>query len=166
MANKAAAAEETRLNFADVEEQKEFGLLPAGRFHVQITGLQERQASDQAKNPGARILRWEFTVQSGEYANRKVWDNHVCVADAMWKVKAFLSALDVNTSNVSYDFEENEFYLGDDLLDMDDFVGREIDVKVGVRHGRTDSQTGKEYAAQNRVNSFHEHDSSEDDLLS
>jgi hypothetical protein len=160
------AAEDTRLNFADVDDQKEFGLLPAGRFHVSITGLQERQASEQAKNPGSRILRWEFTVQSGEYEGRKVWDNHVCVADAMWKVKAFLAALDTDTSKVSYDFEQNEFYLGDDLLDMDDYVGRELDVKVGVRHGRTDTVTNKEYAAQNRVNQFYPHDASEDDLLS
>jgi hypothetical protein len=161
-----SATDDTRINFADVEDQKEFSLLPAGRYPVEITGLQERQASDQAQNPGARILRWEFTVaQPHEYADRKVWDNHVCVKDAMWKVKAFLAALDVDTSKLSYDLENSEFELDGEILDMDDFVGRLIDVKVGVRHGRKDPNTQKEYSAQNRVNNFYPHEDSDDDLL-
>lgn len=159
------ATEDTRLNFADVEEQKEFSLLPTGRYPAEITGLQERQASDQAQNPGARIMRWEFTVTGDDYPGRKVWDNHVCVKDAMWKVKAFLQALGADTDNMSYDFEQNEFYLGDDLLDMDDYVGRSIDIRVGVRHGRKDPNTGKNYAEQNRVNAFYEHETTDSDLL-
>lgn len=162
---KAAATDDTRLNFADVEDQKEFGLLPAGRYYVEITGLQERLASDQAQNPGARILRWEFTVVDGEYKDRKVWDNHVCVKDAMWKVKAFVQALNVDTDKLTYDFEDNEFYLDGAPLDMDDYVGRGLDVKVGVRHGRKDPNTGKNYSDQNRINNFYEHESSDSDLL-
>lgn len=158
-------ADEARINFADVEDQKDFGILPAGRYHVEISNLTEREASEQSDNPGARILRWEFTVKSGEYENRKMWDNQVCVKSAFWKIKALLQAAGIDTDQITYDANENEFYNGDDELDMDDLVGTEMDVKVGVRPARKDPTTQREYQAQNRVNNFYEHEASDGDLL-
>lgn len=157
--------DEARINFADVEEQKDFSVLPAGRYHVEVTGLTERAASDQSDNPGARILRWEFTVASGEYTGRKVWDNQVCVKSAFWKIKAMLQAGKVDTNLIDFDADEKEFYHDGSLYDMDDLVGVEMDVKVGVRPARKDPTTNREYQAQNRVNNFYEHEESEADLL-
>lgn len=156
---------DARINFADVEDQKDFSILPAGRYHVEVTDLTEREASDQSDNPGARILRWEFTVKTGEYENRKMWDNQVCVKSAFWKIKALLNAAGIDTDQITYDANEKEFYHDDDILDMDDLVGKEMDVKVGVRPARKDPTTQREYQAQNRVNNFYEHEASDADML-
>lgn len=158
--------ESTRINFADVDDQKEFSVLPAGKYVADISAFSEKEASSESKNPGARLLRWEFTVSEGqEYENRKVWDNQVCVSSTMWKIKALFAAAGLDTQKISFDSEDKEFFLGEDLIDMDDLVGTRLTIGIGIRPGNKDPKTGNEYKAQNRVNNFFEYEATEGDLL-
>lgn len=161
-----AAASSTRINFADVEDQKEFSVLPTGKYTLQISDLTEREAGDQAKNPGARILRWEFTVVNDEdYANRKVWDNQACVKDSLWKVKALLKAAGFDVSSLGYDPETKEFDQDGEPLDMSDIVGETIVGSIGIRPANKDKNTGKDYPQQNRINQFYPYEEDDADLL-
>jgi hypothetical protein len=155
----------TRINFVDVPEQKTFEILPTGTYVSTISNLTTRYASEQAKNPGALILRWEFEVTEGEYANRKVFDNQTCATDSMWKVKALLDAVGLDTTSLSYDPDEFTFYNDDDAIDMDELIGETVALKVGVRPARKDPNTGKDYDKQNRVNAFYAHEASDEDLM-
>lgn len=164
-------ASSTRINFADVSDQKEFDVLPTGTYTARISNLVERQAGDTSQNAGARILRWEFEVINNEsYNNRKVWDNQICIESAMWKIKAMLTALEVPVDTVTYDDENQTFYYKDDdnseqELDMEDLVGGVLDIKVGIRPARKDPNTGRDYDKQNRVNAFYVHEASDDELM-
>lgn len=165
------ASSSSRISFVDLPEQKEFGILPNGTYPVRIANLQDRYAGENAKNPGARMLRWEFeVVGSSEYENRKVWDNQVCIPDALWKVKALLNAAGVDTSTLSYDDDDKEFYYEDSdgseqQLDMDELLGTVVEIKVGKRPARKDETTGREYPEQNKVTQFYAHEPSDADLL-
>lgn len=160
-----------RINFADVPDQKNFEPLPAGNYTATISNVQRRQAGDNARNPGALNLRWEFEiVQNDEYDGRKVFDNQTCVSNSLWKVKALLNGLNLDTSTLTFDDEEQEFYfLGDDgaeeQLDLDELVGSILDIKVGVRPAGTDPNTGRAYDKQNRVNGFYVHETSDEELM-
>jgi len=155
-----------RYNFAEVEDQKEFEVLPAGKYHLRISDLTEREAGENAKNPGARILRWEFEVaEDGEYESRKVWDNQALTAGSLWKPKALLSAIGVDTDSIDYDDEDKEFYQGDNVIDMTEFVGEDVVGSIGIRPANKDKNTGKDYPKQNRVNSFYAYEADDAELL-
>ncbi len=160
-----------RISFVDLPEQKEFGILPNGVYTARIANLQDREAGPQAKNPGARMLRWEFEVINNEdYDSRRIWDNQVCTPQTMWKIKALLNAVNVDTSSLSFDEDDNQFYYEDDkgdehVLDMDELLGSVVDIKVGKRPARTDPETNREYAEQNKITQFYVHEASDADLL-
>lgn len=160
-----------RINFVDVPDQKNFEPLPQGQYTAVISNLQKRQAGDNARNPGALNLRWEFEiVNNEEYENRKVFDNQTCVENSLWKVKALLNGLNFDTSTLIYDDEEQQFYFGEDEdsleeLDLDELVGSMVDIKVGVRPAGTDPNTGRAYDKQNRVNGFYVHETTDEELM-
>lgn len=158
-----------RLNFTDVPEQKNFEVLPTGQYVAQISNLSTRLVGDSSPNAGALTLRWEFEILNDEYSGRKVFDNQTCVASSLWKVKALLNALDLDTSTLTYDDEEQTFYFegqnGEEQLDLDELVGSTIELKVGVRPARKDPNTGQDYDKQNRVNAFFPHEASDAELM-
>jgi hypothetical protein len=154
-----------RYSFVDIPDQKTFEILPTGNYNCSITNLTTRYASDQAKNPGALILRWEFEVINGEHANRKVFDNQTCSPDSLWKVKALFDAIGLDVSAFEYDDEDFTFYLNDDPVELEELLGSTVTVKVGVRPGRKDPNTGKDYDKQNQVNAFFPYEASDEDLM-
>jgi hypothetical protein len=160
----------TRINFVDVPEQKNFDVLPSGTYVCTISNLSTRYASEKSQNPGALILRWEFEVTQGDYVNRKLFDNQTCAESALWKVKAMLDAIGIDTDTLSYDSDDKQFsFIGEDgdeqELDMEELIGQTLELKVGVRPARKDPNTGQDYDKQNRVNSFYPHVATDEELL-
>jgi uncharacterized protein DUF669 len=156
-----------RINFADVPEQKTFDILPAGQYVSTISNVSTREAGSNAKYPGALNIRWEFEITNNpEYDGRKVFDNQTAVENSMWKIKALLDALEFDTDTFAYDDEDKTFYVGEDeVLDLEELVGQVLEIKVGVRPARKDTETGKEYDKQNRVNAFFPHEASDAEML-
>lgn len=71
-----------------------FDPLPAGRYDVEVTDAEETKASQEAKNPGAPMIKIEFTViNDEEYEGRKLWLNLVFTEKSMGPVKGNLLAL-------------------------------------------------------------------------
>ena len=142
-----------KVNFADVEDQRDFSPIPAADYHAMVTNVKNAEVKS-GNNKGAPRLNWEFTVQGGDYDNRKVFDGHNLVKNQLWKPKALLKAagFDVPTD------EEFEF-------DPEDVVGSEVMIKVEVQ-GAQKADDGTEYKAKNNVRAFFPYEESDDDLIS
>jgi hypothetical protein len=157
--------EPIRINFTGVEGRKTFHLLPAGKYIAEVTDYTEDEASDEADNPGARMINWEFTIEStvGEETaivarvkdpetkkvseeeikveGRRVYDNMVMVENSFWRIKSFLDALWLATD-------------GEIELWPDQIVGLRLVLQVGMQRAKKDRKTGREYRARNKVNDF------------
>lgn len=158
-------SEPIRINFTGVEGRKTFHLLPAGKYVAEVTDYTEDEASDEAANPGARMINWEFTIEStvGEETEivarvkdpetkkisdeeikvegRRVYDNMVMVEGSFWRIKSFLDALWFATD-------------GEIELWPDQIVGLRLILQVGMQRGKKDRKTGREYRARNKVIDF------------
>lgn len=131
-----------RLNFADTDEPKEggFELLPNGKYHCQVTSVEETETGENAKEPGTPMLKMEYTVMSGKYEGRKIWDNLVLGDSSLWKTKALLYAIGYTKEEVAspdFDFQPEEM-----------FMERELTISLG----RQPAKDG--YEARNKVNSY------------
>lgn len=153
------------INFADIEDQKEFSPLPRGRYVLEITDQEDRYAGENSKNPGARMLNWEFSVRDNEdYQNQKTWDLQVCVPTSLFKAKALFTAAGVDTNNLSYNMDEQAFYIvdedGDNVeLDVQDLVGKMVEAKIKIQPAT------REQEARNQITAFYPHESEDDELL-
>ena len=153
-------SDEFRLNFSDTGDQLNFDPIPSGMYHCQITDASVRAASERAKNPGAPSIRTEFTVASGEYEGRKVFDNITIVEDdekedPVWKrrLKGLLGSLGYDTT-------------GELAFEVPNFIGRELDLKVGTQAKSVDPVTKQEYPPKNTAQSFYPHEMTDTDMLS
>jgi hypothetical protein len=53
-----------------------YDVLPAGTYVCKVTDYEMKQTANAGKLPaGTPGIRWEFTIQDGEHAGRKVWTN-------------------------------------------------------------------------------------------
>lgn len=134
-----------RLDFSNVEGQKDFEPIPSGRYLVEVTDYKEGEASENAKNPGATTISWALAVDGDkhpDYANRYVWENMTIVEASLWRLKAFLSAC-------GFDVD------GEVDFDPEEVLGSQLVIKVGVQKGRKDPRTGQEYDPRNTVRAFY-----------
>lgn len=160
--------EPIRINFTGVQGQRSFHLLPSGRYIATPTDFTEDFASDTAANPGARMINWEFTIEStitGEtevmvnvkdpdthvtsqeeikVEGRRLFDNMVIVAGSYWRMKAFLDALWYNTDG------EIELWPAEIVEE-----GTRLVIEVGVQRAKKDRKAQKEYKARNKIVAFH-----------
>lgn len=139
--------DDLRINFAEVEGQKEFTPVPASRQSVIVTDWQQGEVTgEESVNKGALKLTFELTVQGGDFEGRRIWDTFTVVPKALWKLKAFFGAVGEDM--------EREISI-DQLLDMSaNVLGTELDVKLGIQAARVDPRTGNEYGARNKIQSY------------
>lgn len=130
-----------RVDFTDVEGQKEFTPIPPSRQDVIVSDFDTGEVSENSKNAGAAKLSVEYTVQGGDYDGRRIWDTFIVLPQTLWKLKAFLSA-------VGEDVE------GELDITPEDYVGRELNVKLAIQPARKDERTGNEYQARNTVKAY------------
>jgi len=112
-----------KVNFTDVEVSN-FEPLPSGWYTVAVTDGEIRESGPASKNPGAEYIHWEYTVQEGDSANRKVWDNTSMLPQALFSLKGLLAA----TGRFSDDQINGELD-----FEIDDVVGATLQVRVAQR---------------------------------
>jgi hypothetical protein len=97
-------------------ESKGFDPLPKGTYHVAITDASIEESGPNAKNPGANYIKFEFTVQDGEFENRKLWTNASLLPQALFTLKGIMASTG-RDPNASVDIEEYVIEcIGDELV--------------------------------------------------
>lgn len=84
-----------QVNFSAEEassEAQSFDPLPSGSYHVRITEITTKECGPSSKNPGKEYWNVEFTVQDGEYADRKIWTNVMLFEGALYSLVQLLKA--------------------------------------------------------------------------
>lgn len=109
-----------KLNLADVKVN-DFEALPPGWYNVRVTGVEEKVSGDNAKHPGSTYLNIEYTVQDGEFEDRKVWGNASLLPHALFTIKGLLAAIG------GFDVD------GELEFDEDDLIGKACMVKLTKR---------------------------------
>jgi hypothetical protein len=129
-----------KVNFTDVEVRN-FDPIPTGKYHVKITDAEIKQSGPASKNPGSDYINFEYTVQEGDYNNRKVFGMASLLPHALFSIKGILQA-------VGYDAE------GEMEFELDDLIGKDLIVKVNKRPART-LDDGREVDESNEVKSYY-----------
>lgn len=140
-----------KLNFADVQSGS---LLPNGRYYVMVTGF-ELTETQGGKAPGTPMVKAEYTVSSGEYENRKVWDNLVLNKESLWKAKQFLLAAGMYKEEVD-SWNLRNFL---DAVEDERFMERDLDLTV------KQTRETEEYDARNQVSGYKVHTRTVDEML-
>jgi hypothetical protein len=133
-----------RVNMTDVEVS-DYDPVPSGKYRVAVTDGELKESGENAKNPGAEYIHWEFTIQDEEYQGRKVWANTSLLPHALFSLKGLLSATGFNTDG------EIEF-------EIDDVINKECVVRVVRKGERTNPNTGETYDPTNEVKAYYKLD--------
>ncbi len=127
------------VDFTDVETTS-FEPVPAGPYLLAVTDWNRVETKNEGKLPvGTPGINWEFTIQEGPYANRKLWTNHWIHPKTLGFVKGLLGATgDYSEEDLSGQFD----------IDPDAVVGSLVGARVKVRPAQG------QYAASNDIGSF------------
>jgi len=79
-----------QVNLADVDSG--FEPIPAGSYPCKVTDIELTKTSAQAKNPDVPMIKFELTVQGGDYDGRKVFTNAVLLPQTMFNLKGIMEA--------------------------------------------------------------------------
>lgn len=104
------------VDFSNVEE-RDFSPIPRGRYVVEITNAEIREGNEFP------YLMVESTVASGDFADKKLWDNMSFSPKALWKLKQFYRGLSVSDEDLSTGF----------TVDPDELIGQTVLVNVQVK---------------------------------
>jgi hypothetical protein len=134
------------VDFSQTSGGASFDPLPAGWYKVAITDINVKQSSAQAKFPNEDYLSFEFTVQDGEYEDRKLWTNAMLLTHALFTLKGILGALGYDVSG-ALDIQS--------MLESGELEGRELLVRAKVKPPvfESDGKTIK-YDAGNELKAF------------
>ena len=99
------------VNLGQVEERT-FDPLPAGTYEARMTG-QELKDSQSSEYQYHSI---EFTIDEGEYADRKLWDNYSLNPKSLFAMKRTLVALGAPQDDLSEDSEKESEELWEDRI--------------------------------------------------
>jgi hypothetical protein len=154
-----------RLDFSGVGPRKAFHLLPAGRYIAEVVDFTKDKASDEATNPGAQIIKWEFTIEStvdGEteietrvknpetkrmedatikVEGRTLFDSMVIVENSLWRLMSLLDACWFDTK-------------GEINLRPEEVLSNRLILQIGIQAAKKDRKTRKEYRARNKIVEF------------
>lgn len=107
-----------KVNFSEQEassEARSFDPIPSGQYYCRITDIDLRECGPESKNPGKPYWAVEFTVQDGEYENRKLWTNAMLFEGALYTVAQMMKAAG---------FEAN--MKKGIINDAEDFISKEV----------------------------------------
>jgi len=115
-----------KVNFSSEEASSEARKpIPRGEYHVKITDIDLRESQSE-KNNGKPYWAIEFTVQDGEYSDKRVWTNCMLFEGALYTFAQLMKAL-------GYDIRSGEFT----VPDAEDLISRDVIVRVSIRPERT-----------------------------
>ncbi|TXH55544.1 MAG: DUF669 domain-containing protein [Desulfurellales bacterium] len=119
------------VDFSDVQGG-DFDAIPAGVYNVAVTDWSRTETKNEGKLPaGTPGINWEFTIQDGQYENRKLWINHWIHPNTLGFLKTFLEKTGRYT---------DEQLSGSFDLDPDSVVGAELQAVVTVRQYEGDDR--------------------------
>jgi len=119
------------VDFTDVKGG-DFDAIPAGVYNVAVTDWSKVETKNEGKIPaGTPGVNWEFTIQDGDYENRKLWTNHWIHPNTLGFLKGFLEK--------SGRYTEEELGGAFDL-DPDKVVGAELQAVVIVKKYQGDDK--------------------------
>jgi hypothetical protein len=105
-----------RVNFSDDEaEAKDFEPLPTGKYNCKITDVEMRYSQSE-KNPGKPMYGFEFTVQDGQYTDRKIWTNACLWDGALYTIASIMKALGYNVESGSMEIPIGDDFIGKDIV--------------------------------------------------
>lgn len=110
------------VNFSDQEagsEALDFEALPSGKYYCRVTDIELKEVGQDSKNAGKNYWAIEFTVQDGEYENRKLWTNAMLFEGALYTLVQLLKATG----------HEDAIATGD-IPDADEFLSKEVMLNV------------------------------------
>ena len=84
-----------KINFSEQEASSEaldFTPVPTGKYECRVTDIELRECGPNSKNPGKPYWAIEFTVQDGEFENRKFWTNAMLFEGALYTTAQLLKA--------------------------------------------------------------------------
>ena len=119
------------IDFTDVKGG-DFDAIPAGVYNIAVTDWSKTETKNAGKIPaGTPGINWEFTIQDGEFENRKLWTNHWIHPNTLGFLKTFL----LKTGRYTEEELESQFD-----LDPDRLVGAEMQAVVIVRQYKGDDR--------------------------
>jgi Protein of unknown function (DUF669) len=137
--------EDLRINFSEVEARGSIDPLPTGKYHVKVTDGEIKPCGPASNNPGKPYINWEFTVQDGQYENRRCWTNAMLFEPALFTMKNMLEVVGA----------------GDQALKISELipfmVGKDMIIKVVKRAANEE----KGWDESNEVKGFFPYDGSE-----
>lgn len=125
-----------RVNLSAADAQ--FDALPAGKYLAKVTGGElNTSESDTAKHPGSEYINWEFTIQTGEFEDRKLWSNTTvshgdCDCNDEEKFNKSLGNL-VSLLKATGVASDDDLESEDFELDIDDLIGKDVVLVVTQR---------------------------------
>lgn len=135
-----------RIDFTEVEDQVEFKPVPPSKQNAVISDWDQGETGENSKNPGAPKLTLEYTIQDGDYEGRRIWDVFTFGEKSLWKIKGLLVALGEDPTQYTS--------VGDIIGAAQDWLGKELTIKLAVQQARKDERTGNEYPARNNVKGY------------
>lgn len=119
-----------------------FDPIPAGIYTVAITDYEFKETGENAKHPETEYLNFEFTIQDGEYEDRKLWTNCMLPPYDPFMLKGLVSACEGQGVASSSDFDLDKW--------LEKAIGKTCSAVVKIRKA-TD-----EYEASNEIKRFKE----------
>lgn len=108
-----------RVDFSEVQN---FEPVPSGVYTVRVASIEDKQAGENAQNPGAPMLLWSFEVtEPEEFAGRRIFNNTMLSGKALFNLRNTLKALDP---------ENADEYDGEIEFEPEDFINKECVIEV------------------------------------
>ncbi len=146
-----------RVNLSETDADA-FEPFPGGRYPLNVFDGEIRTSGPNATHPDAEYIAWDFTVASGDFDGRHVWDNtSFSHADcdcgdeekflkALFKLKGLLAATG-KWSPEELDAEEFAF-------EIDDIVGSVVKAQIRIKKD-------EEYGDKNEIRKYMAMDAAE-----
>lgn len=83
-----------KINFSDQEaasEARSFDPIPSGEYYCRLTDVEDREVKE-GPNQGKEYWHLEFTVQDGDYQDRKVWTNCMLFEGALYTLAQLMKS--------------------------------------------------------------------------
>ena len=128
-----------KIGFNEVEVRT-FEPIPRGRYLAKLSAAEFVPESKRSGEPG---IAWEFTVNGGEYNNRKGFINSSLQAQSLWSAQRNLIALGMSKEEVDaleWDTDEPETIQST----LNDLIGN--DCVIMIRHEKYEGEVTQRIA--------------------
>ena len=128
-----------KIGFNEVEVRT-FEPIPRGRYLAKLSAAEFVPESKRSGEPG---IAWEFTVNGGEYNNRKGFINSSLQAQSLWSAQRNLIALGMSKEEVDalkWDTDEPETVQST----LNDLIGN--DCVIMIRHEKYEGEVTQRIA--------------------